>query len=181
MPEETQRGVAMQYSMKNSRIIVDALKAAGIDFVATLPDSFNTQVHKLIRDDPAFKWVVATREDEAMAIAGGAFLGGKKPCVIMEASGYGNCAGYLARIAIVHHIPLLILSSHVPALGEMYYHHSETRYLAEPVLKGCGIPYCALMRIEDADTIIREAQLTVEGQKVPVAIMIPRHIYYEGR
>ena len=181
MPEEVQRGVAMQYSMKNSRIIVDALKAAGIDFVATLPDSYNTQVHKLIRDDPAFKWVVATREDEAMAIAGGAFLGGKKPCVIMEASGFGNCAGYLARIAIVHHIPLLILSSHVPALGEMYYHHSETRYLAEPVLKGCGIPYCALMRIEDADTIIREAQLTVEGQKVPVAIMIPRHIYYEGR
>ncbi len=181
MPEETQRGVAMQYSMKNSRIIVDALKAAGIDFVATLPDSFNTQVHKLIRDDPDFKWVVATREDEAMAIAGGAFLGGKKPCVIMEASGYGNCAGYLARIAIVHHIPLLILSSHVAALGEMYYHHSETRYLAEPVLKGCGIPYCALMRIEDADTIIREAQLTVEGQKVPVAVMIPRHIYYEGR
>ena len=181
MPEEVQRGVAMQYSMKNSRIIVDALKAAGIDFVATLPDSYNTQVHKLIRDDPAFKWVVATREDEAMAIAGGAFLRGKKPCVIMEASGYGNCAGYLARIAIVHHIPLLILSSHVPALGEMYYHHSETRYLAEPVLKGCGIPYCALMRIEDADTIIREAQLTVEGQKVPVAIMIPRHIYYEGR
>ncbi|HEY1373911.1 MAG TPA: thiamine pyrophosphate-binding protein, partial [Candidatus Binatia bacterium] len=77
MPEEVQRGVAMQYSMKNSRIIVDALKAAGIDFVATLPDSYNTQVHKLIRDDPAFKWVVATREDEAMAIAGGAFLGGK--------------------------------------------------------------------------------------------------------
>jgi len=49
------------------------------------------------------------------------------------------------------------------------------------VLKGCGIPYCSLMRIEDADTIIREAQLTVEGQKIPVAIMIPRHIYYEGR
>jgi sulfopyruvate decarboxylase subunit alpha len=171
----------MQYSMKNARTIVGALKAAGIDFVATLPDSFNTQVHKLIREDPDFTWVVATREDEAMAIAGGAFLGGKKPCVIMEASGYGNCAGYLARIAIVHHIPLLILSSHVPALGEMYYHHSETRYLAEPILKGCGIPYCTLMHIEDADTIIREAQLTVEGQKVPVAIMIPRHIYFEGR
>lgn len=181
MAEEKQRGVEMQYSMKNARVIVGALKAAGIDFVATLPDSFNTQVHKLIREDPDIAWVVATREDEAMAIAGGAYLGGKKPCVIMEASGYGNSAGYLARIAIVHHIPLLILSSHVPALGEMYYHHSETRYLAEPILKGCGIPYCALMRIEDADTIIREAQLTVEGQKIPVAIMIPRHIYYEGR
>jgi sulfopyruvate decarboxylase subunit alpha len=181
MPEEKQRGVEMQYSMKNSKAIVAALKAAGIDFVTTLPDSFNTQVHKLIREDPDFTWVAATREDEAMAIAGGAFLGGKKPCVIMEASGYGNCAGFLARISIVHHIPLLIISSHVPALGEMYYHHSETRYLAEPVLKGCGIPYCALMNIDDVDTIIREAQLTVEGQKIPVAIMIPRHIYYEGR
>jgi len=37
------------------------------------------------------------------------------------------------------------------------------------------------MNIDDVDTIIREAQLTVEGQKIPVAIMIPRHIYYEGR
>lgn len=180
MAEEKYRGVEMRYSLKNAKAIVDALKAAGIDYVATLPDSFNTQVHKLIRDDPSFKWVVATREDEAMAICAGAFLGGKKPCVIMEASGYGNAAGFLARICIVHHIPLLILSSHVPAPGEMFYHHSETRYLAEPILKGCGIPYCSLMNISDVDTVVREAQLTVEGQKIPVAIMIPRHIYYEG-
>ena len=180
MPEAKYRGAEMRYSMKNSKAIVQALKSAGIDFVATLPDSYNTQVHKLIREDASFRWVVATREDEAMAIAGGAFLGGKKPCVIMEASGYGNSAGFLARICVVHHIPFLILSSHVGALGEMFYHHSETRYLAEPILKGCGVPYCTLMNINDVETIIREAQLTVEGQKIPVAVLIPRHIYYEG-
>ncbi len=180
MSEEQYRGVGMRYSMKNARAIVHALKSAGIDFVATLPDSYNTQVHRLIREDAHFRWVGATREDEAMAICAGAFLGGAKPCVIMEASGYGNSAGFLARICVVHHIPCLIISSHVGALGEMFYHHSETRYLAEPILKGCGIPYCSLMNINDVETIIREAQLTVEGQKIPVAIQIPRHIYYEG-
>ena len=49
------------------------------------------------------------------------------------------------------------------------------------MLKGCGIPYCSLMRIEDADTIIREAQLTVEGQKIPVAIMIRATFIMRGR
>jgi hypothetical protein len=41
------------------------------------------------------------------------------------------------------------------------------------------IPYCAIQRIDEAKTLIREAQLTVEGQKVPVAVLLPHHILWE--
>ena len=34
-------------------------------------------------------------------------------------------------------------------------------------------------RVPDAKTLIREAQLTVEGQKVPVAVLLPHHILWE--
>jgi hypothetical protein len=33
------------------------------------------------------------------------------------------------------------------------------------------------MRIEDASTVIREAQLTVEGQRIPVAVLLPCHVF----
>lgn len=69
-------------------------------------------------------------------------MGGKSPCMVMEASGYGSRAGVLAPICQIHYTPILILSSHVVGLGKMYYFHSETRYLGEPILRGKGNSFC---------------------------------------
>jgi len=178
---ENMRGGSVRRNVNNAKIIHAALKEAGINFVSIVPDSFFREVNRLLLDDPDIRTVIATREDEGMAICAGAYLGGKNPCMVMEASGYGSGAGVLSRICMVHHIPFLILSSHVAGLGEMYYFHSETRFLAEPILRGMAIPYFTVYRIEDAPVLIREAFLTVVGQRVPVAIMIPRHILFEGR
>ena len=86
----------------------------------------------------------------------------------------------LSEVNLIFSSPFLILSSHVAGLGEMYYFHSETRYLAEPILRGIGIPFVVVYRIEDAPVSIREAWLSVEGQRLPVAVMVPRHILFEG-
>jgi sulfopyruvate decarboxylase subunit alpha len=178
---EELRGGGVRHNVKNAEILHGALKDAGINFVSLVPDSYFREVNRLLQEDSDIKSVTATREDEGMAICAGAYLGGKNPCMVMEASGYGSGAGVLARICQIHHTPFLILSSHVSGLGEMYYFHSETRYLGEPILRALGIPFVVIYRIEDAVTLIREAWLSVEGQRLPVAVMVPRHILFEGR
>ncbi len=178
---EKLRGGSVRHNVKNAEILHHALKQAGIDFVSLVPDSYFRELNRLLIADPEMRTVTATREDEGMAICAGAYLGGKKPCMVMEASGYGSGAGVLARICQIHHTPFLILSSHVSGLGEMYYFHSETRFLGEPILRGMGIPFVVIYRIEDAPLLIREAWLSVEGQRHPVAVMVPRHILFEGR
>lgn len=181
MTMEKLRGGGVRHNVTNASILHQSLKDAGIDFVSIVPDSYFRELNRLLLADTDLRTVIATREDEGMAICAGAYLGGKRPCMVMEASGYGSGAGVLARICQIHHTPFLILSSHVSGLGEMYYFHSETRFLGEPILRGIGIPFVVIYRIEDAPILIREAWLSVEGQRHPVAVMIPRHILFEGR
>ncbi len=164
------------YSAENALVIYQALRAAGIDFMTFLPDSGTYAVQQLMAADPAVTSVLCAREDEGFAIAMGAAFAGKHPVMLMEGSGYGLSGLILAR-GLVQHTPLLILSSHNSALGEQFDYHAATRMVSEPTLRALGIPYVVLMRIEDAPTVIPEAQLTVEGQRIPVAVLLPRHIF----
>ena len=168
------------YDQANARVIYEALRAARIDFMTFLPDSGTYPVQQLMAADPAVTSVLCAREDEGFAIAMGAAFAGKRPVMLMEGSGYGLSGLILAR-GLVQHTPLLILSSHNSALGEQFDYHAATRMVAEPTLRALGIPYVVLMRIEDAPTIIPEAQLTVEGQRIPVAVLLPRHVFAQAR
>lgn len=44
------------------------------------------------------EYIIATREDEAVAMAVGALLAGKKPLVFMQDSGIGNCLDVLTSL-----------------------------------------------------------------------------------
>lgn len=172
------RGVGQRYNVKNARIIYDALKAAGIDFIAYLPDSWGYQLNKLIRQDPGMTSISVSREDEGMAICMGAFLGGRRPCMVMEASGWGLSGLVLSRPGLLQRMPLLILSCHVISLGEIHDYHGETRW-AEPIVRALGLPYAVATDIQTLPRLIRETQATVEGQLLPAGIMLPRHILWE--
>jgi sulfopyruvate decarboxylase subunit alpha len=173
------RGEGMTWSLDNAKVMWSALKAAGIDFAAMLPDSWMAELERLILADSEITSVIVTREDEGIAICAGAQLGGKKPCMIMEGSGIGLSAGVLTRPCILQHIPLLILSSHVSGIGELAYYHWETRYMLEPVLQALRIPYHTLWDIKDAERVFKDAQLTVEGHRIPVAVLFPRNVIWE--
>ena len=57
------------YSVENARVLYEALRAAGIDFVTYLPDSGTFPVQQLMAADPAVTSVLCAREDEGFAIA----------------------------------------------------------------------------------------------------------------
>lgn len=167
------------YNLNNAKIIFNAIKNAGIDFVVYVPETWTREILKLILADTEIEAVNATGEAEAMAIAAGASLGGKKPMVLMEGSGYGTSIYVISRLGLMHHMSWLIMSSHAGGLGEVGYYHWDIRITAEPLLSTLLIPHSAIQRIEDAETLVSEAQLTVEGQKVPVAILLPHHILWQ--
>lgn len=54
-------------------------------------------------------YLVATREDEAIGIATGAYLAGKNPLVFMQNSGLGNCFDILTSLLIPYGIKIDLL------------------------------------------------------------------------
>lgn len=168
------RRVGYRHDMGIVDAIHRALADAGISFATYLPDSLNYPLVRALEADPRFQCVGCTREDEGVAIAMGAFLGGRWPVLLTEGSGLGLSALILAR-AIVQRTPLLILASHNRALGEQHDYHAATRRVTEPLLDALHIPYVVVPRGADAPMLIREAQLSVRGDRRPVALLFPRH------
>jgi len=72
------------YNLDNAKVIYSGIKNAGIDMVIYVPETWTREILKLILQDKEIETVNATGEAEAMAIAAGASLGGKKPMVLME-------------------------------------------------------------------------------------------------
>jgi sulfopyruvate decarboxylase TPP-binding subunit len=168
------RRAGYRHDMATVQAIHHALRDAGIDFATYLPDTLNHPLVRLLEADPSFQCVGCTREDEGVAIAMGAFFGGRWPVLLTEGSGLGLSGLILAR-GIVQRTPLLILASHNSALGERHDYHAATRRVTEPLLDALHIPYVVVANGADAPLLIREAQLSVRGERRPVAVLFPRH------
>jgi sulfopyruvate decarboxylase subunit alpha len=157
----------------------DGFRAASIDFAVFLPDSLLDGLEWLILERAEIECFQCSREDEGVAMAMGAYLVGRRPLVMMEGSGIGLSALILAR-GVVQHTPTLLVVSHNSTLGERFDYHAATCRVTEPVLRALGIPYHVLADPTQIRTVVVEAQQTVEGQKLPVAILVPPHVIRES-
>lgn len=168
----------VRYRQEALEAFYDGFKAAGIDFAVFLPDSMLDGVEQLIIERGDIENYQCSREDEGIAMAMGAFLVGRRAVALMEGSGIGLSALILAR-GIVQKTPTLLIAGHNSTLGERYDYHGATRLVAEPVLRALDIPYHVLFDAGDIRKVIVEAQATVEGQRIPVGILVPSHVIRE--
>jgi sulfopyruvate decarboxylase TPP-binding subunit len=166
------------YRQETLEAFYDGFKAAGIDFAVFLPDSMLDGVEQLMIERGGIETYQCSREDEGIAMAMGAFLVGKRPVALMEGSGIGMSALILAR-GIVQKTPTLLIAGHNSTLGERYDYHGATRLVTEPVLCALDIPCHVLFDPGEIRKVIVEAQATIEGQRIPVGILVPSHVIRE--
>lgn len=55
------------------------------------------------------RWFVDTREDAALGVAAGAYLGGRLPAVLMQNSGLGVSLNALASLHLLYEMPCLLV------------------------------------------------------------------------
>jgi sulfopyruvate decarboxylase TPP-binding subunit len=158
--------------------IYQALKDAGITIITYLPDSTCYPIQKLAEADPEMTAICCAREDEGVAVAGGAAFGGGKAALVVDGSGIGWSAYVLAE-CLQYRLPMLVLTSHSEALGEAREYHNVARLMSESVLRAVRIPYTLLQRVEDAPTIVKQSVRTAIGQKIPVGIVLPPYLMGE--
>ncbi|HEY7065110.1 MAG TPA: thiamine pyrophosphate-binding protein [Chloroflexota bacterium] len=166
------------YKQDVAHLFLENLKANGVNFAVLIPDTILYALDELLMDDPDIETMVCSREDEGFAIAMGACYGGKKPVVLMEGSGLGLSPLILAR-ALLQRNPILILSGHNSVYGERYSYHGATRLVTQPTLDMLRIPYHVLRAASEIPWVLRELSDTMAGQKLPAAVLVPRHIAIE--
>lgn len=85
-----------------------ALSDLGVGQVAFVPDAGLTRLIKLCEADAGMRTVVLTSEQEGIALAAGAWLGGARAAVLMQSSGVGNIVNMLS-LARTCRFPLFML------------------------------------------------------------------------
>ena len=94
---------------KGSPRILDLLARSGWTFAASVPDKGLDGLLKSLDDDRRFIHVHCTREEEAVGLSVGAFIGGRRGVVLTQNSGLGNSVNALTSLAAFYEIPLLLL------------------------------------------------------------------------
>ena len=80
--------------------IYQSLKAADVRQAAYVPDAGHSRLITLLEADPNIATTVLTTEEEGLALAAGAWLGGQRSVVLMQSSGVGNCVNMLSLSAM---------------------------------------------------------------------------------
>lgn len=91
--------------MLETKTFGNHLKALGFDFYTGVPCSFLKDLINYSINE--CKYIAATNEGDAVAIAAGAYLGGRKPIVLMQNSGLTNAVSPLTSLTYPFQIPIL--------------------------------------------------------------------------
>jgi sulfopyruvate decarboxylase subunit alpha len=160
-------------TLSPSQRFLDLLEQNGYDFFTGVPCSLFEGVTRILDAEPRYGYISAVREDSAIGIAAGAYLGGRQPVVLMQNSGLGVSINALVSLNQIYDIPVLLLVSWRGRGGHDAPEHIIMGEVTEPLLRLLTIPSLLF----DPATIDRDlAQLTgtMLETKKPVALVVPK-------
>lgn len=114
------------------------LKAAEVRHVSYVPDAGHARLIELFAADPEVRSNVLTTEEEGVAIAAGAWLGGMRSVLLMQSSGVGNCINMLS-LAAIGRFPLLMLVTMRGEWAEFNPWQVPMGRATEPALSAMGV------------------------------------------
>jgi phosphonopyruvate decarboxylase len=155
----------------NASEFCSLLKAHGFNFAAGVPCSILKDIITHLMTHSEISYVPATREDEAMGIATGAYLAGKKPVVLMQNSGLGNAVNPLTSLGLLYKISVLLVISWRGYQGKDAPEHLIMGRVITKLLEDLGVPF-QIMSKEDPQAAVITSVKSMEEQKIPVAILL---------
>jgi sulfopyruvate decarboxylase alpha subunit len=114
------------------------LSAHQVRQIGYVPDGGLKHLITLARSDKRMRAVALTTEEEGIALATGAWLGGERCALLMQSSGVGNCINMLG-MAIECRIPLLMIVTMRGQWGEFNTWQLPMAQGASTVLGAVGV------------------------------------------
>jgi sulfopyruvate decarboxylase subunit alpha len=161
--------------MSDSQRFLDLLEQHGFNFFTGVPCSLFEGVTRILDREPRYGYVSAVREDSALGLAAGAYLGGRQPVVLMQNSGLGVSVNALMSLHLIYDIPALLVVSWRGQSGTDAPEHLLMGAVTEELLGLLHIPYAVL----DPATFVRDVESvarTLRATNKPVALVVPKGV-----
>ena len=155
--------------------LFEVLKSSDIRQVGYVPDAGHARLIERCKADPAIRDVVLTTEEEGVALAAGAWLGGQRAALLMQSSGVGNCINMLSLIRTCR-FPLLMLVTMRGEWEEFNPWQVPMGSIVEPTLKLCDTH---VARVEAPDKVADTVQAAIQlafGDDRAVAVLLSQKL-----
>lgn len=150
-------------------------KAGGIRQVGYVPDAGHARLIQRCRDDAEIADVLLTTEEEGVALAAGAWLGGDRAALLMQSSGVGNCINMLSLIKTCR-FPFLTLVTMRGEWEEFNPWQVPMGTMTPDVLRLCDV---LVNRVDEADevaNVVATAIDTAFNGSLGVAVLLSQRL-----
>ncbi len=154
--------------------LLDALKQLGVRVAVSVPDGWLGETLVRIEREPSMSLIRATHEEEALAIACGARLGGARTVLMIQNVGLLSMGAGMVCLAQRYQFPLLILASYRGTLEDAVFYHIPKGRVTEPVLQGFGIRYAVAERDRPIGPQVTKAATYAEESTSPFVLLLSR-------
>ena len=156
--------------------IFAALKAAEIRQVGYVPDAGHARLIELCHADLGIRAVPLTTEEEGIALAAGAWLGGQRAALLMQSSGVGNCINMLS-LAKTCRFPLVMLVTMRGEWAEFNPWQVPMGSNTRAALELCGVLVYRVERADEAaETVAAALDIAFNGDLATVVLLAQRLI-----
>ena len=160
-----------QTSTLRAKGVVGQLKQAGVTHVVWLPDTESKFMYDAIAAEPTITLVPICREGEGPAIAAGLVVGGKKPVVLIQNTGFFESGDSIRGLWIDLQLPILAIVGYRGWEGGGPSEDSAATYL-EPIIKAWGVPYEIVQTDDEVARVVPKMYAKAQQTPGPVAVLI---------
>lgn len=155
--------------------LFEVLKAGKIEQFPYVPDGGHARLIARAHADPSVRAISLTTEEEGIAVAAGAWLGGQRSAMLMQSSGVGNCINMLSLLKSGR-FPFLTL---VTMRGEWGEFNPWQVPMGTKVQQAFELMDVHVVRVETADDVVETVQAAIrmafEGG-TPVAVLLSQRL-----
>ncbi len=153
-------------------LVHEQLKRADVRLVTYVPDNVLAPLIRSLHVDADFTTFCTAREEEAVGIVTGAWMGGMLGVVLMQTSGFATLANVLASLAVPYQIPLLMIISERGTLGEFNLGQTMVCRTMRPALNSLGIEHHTIRRLDEVAFVVERTIRQAVTTQAPAALIL---------
>jgi len=165
--------------MKIDIKIYKIIKDSGINFIASVPCLLLKEILKIIDDKNEIIYLPVTREEEGVGIAAGAYLGGKKPAILIQNSGLGNSINAITSLLQYYDIPVIFFVSHRGEEEEPISAYKPMGKITETLLDDISIKFWNISSSKEISKIKTAINYSNEN-RASVAVLLKQSLWSES-
>ena len=155
--------------------LFDVLKRADVRQVGYVPDAGHARLIQRCIADKDIRDVVLTTEEEGVALAAGAWLGGQRCALLMQSSGVGNTINMLS-LSRSCRFPMLMFITMRGEWEEFNPWQVPMGTIVEPVLKACEAEIYRARKADEVKGMAARAVQQAYGDERVVAVLLSQEL-----